>query len=206
MKNSFDEMASSFDTDYRADRALKVARAIKEKMALAKKPCALEFGCGTGLVTVNLIDAVQTITLVDTSQGMLSVLKNKILEKHYGPEVITSDSLFSAGLPENTFDFIYSSMALHHVSALDPYLKRFYDLLKPQGQLCIVDFSPLDELYHKSEPDFNGHHGFDPQKLSRQFQKYGFVEEANEIFYNDSRVIEDRIVAYSLFILALRRR
>ena len=71
-------MAEEFDTQYRIDRAQIIADTIKRELNLPEMTNVMEFGCGTGLITLNLLDSLQAITLVDSSKGMLIVLKDKI--------------------------------------------------------------------------------------------------------------------------------
>ncbi len=37
----------------------------------------MEFGCGTGLISFNLADSFKESMLVDTSEGMIGILKDK---------------------------------------------------------------------------------------------------------------------------------
>src|SRR5512142_3492495 len=55
-----------------------VADAIIREAAPAAGMDALDFGCGTGLVTLRLAPLVRSITGVDSSPGMLAVLESKV--------------------------------------------------------------------------------------------------------------------------------
>ena len=65
---SFDKYASKWDTDKRIKRAEEVATEIRKRLRRSEYNQALEFGCGTGLVSYNLIDMMNQITMVDTSK------------------------------------------------------------------------------------------------------------------------------------------
>ncbi len=43
----------------------------------AKNCRAMEFGCGTGFISFNLIDSFKSITLIDSSKNMIDILSNK---------------------------------------------------------------------------------------------------------------------------------
>src|SRR5512142_877659 len=58
-------------------RAGEVADAIIREAAPAAGMDALDFGCGTGLVTLRLQPLVRSITGADSSKGMLAVLEDK---------------------------------------------------------------------------------------------------------------------------------
>ncbi|WP_263486813.1 class I SAM-dependent methyltransferase [Clostridium estertheticum] len=75
---SFDDYAKTWDTDERIDRAKIVANEISKSIDINKNYSAMEFGCGTGLVSFNLYDKFKNITLVDSSKGMIDILGSKI--------------------------------------------------------------------------------------------------------------------------------
>ena len=205
MNNSFDLMAQSFDTDYRIRRANIVANEIKKRINLLQKDRVLEFGCGTGLVTVNLINGINNISLVDSSEGMLNQLKHKLSTITTNAEINIFNDLFDNNLKQNTYDLIYSSMVLHHIKNIEFFCKRFNELLRADGTLCIVDLVPVDKAYHKNEPDFDGHHGINPEWLITILEEQGYVKEVYDVIYTDSKVINNKRIDYSLFILIMNK-
>lgn len=70
--------AANWDTERRAARAKIIAEEIRRAVKIEKHYTALEFGCGTGLVSFNLFDWFENITLVDTSKGMIDIVDQKI--------------------------------------------------------------------------------------------------------------------------------
>ena len=79
MISHFDAKAASWDEDpQKVERACAVARQIRCHVPLSREMKALEFGCGTGLLSFALKDDLGHITLVDNSPGMLDVLERKI--------------------------------------------------------------------------------------------------------------------------------
>src|ERR1041385_6452519 len=76
---NFDERAKDWDSDpAKVERARVVADAIRKAIPLSKEMKAFEYGCGTGLLSFALQSDLGQITLADTSQGMLDVLREKI--------------------------------------------------------------------------------------------------------------------------------
>ena len=74
----FDQAAGTWDlTDRRVALAHGVTEAIKGAVALTGDLSVLDFGCGTGLVTLALAPLVGAITGADTSSGMLATLADK---------------------------------------------------------------------------------------------------------------------------------
>jgi len=205
MNNSFDLMAQSFDTDYRIRRANIVANEITKRINLLQKDRILEFGCGTGLVTVNLINGFNNISLVDSSEGMLNQLKHKLSTIATNAEINIFNDIFANEIKPNTYNLIYSSMVLHHIKRIDLFGKRFNELLCTNGTLCIIDLLPVDKAYHINEPDFDGYHGFIPEWIINIFEEQGFKKEIYDVIYNDSKVINNKRIDYSLFILIMNK-
>jgi len=202
----FDQQASAWDTPYRIERARAISAEIMRQVPFSPQDRVLEFGCGTGLITFNLIDAVASVAMVDTSTGMLAVVKEKIAKFGVQTPVTLTSDLFSADLPEATFDCIYTSMVLHHIQDFRDIARRFSKLLKENGVLCIVDLMPDDGSFHLAEPGFDGHNGFDPLALSAELEQAGFVHQTSRVFYANTREFENRSIPYSLFILVMRNQ
>jgi ubiquinone/menaquinone biosynthesis C-methylase UbiE len=74
----FDTRAKDWDEmPGRVERTNAVAAAIRAQVALSKSMAALEYGCGTGLLSFALQADLGPITLADSSLGILNVLKKK---------------------------------------------------------------------------------------------------------------------------------
>ncbi len=75
---SFDERARTWDDAKKIERAQKTAAGIRAAVPLSRDMNAFEHGCGTGLLSFELRNELGDITLADTSDGMLEVLREKI--------------------------------------------------------------------------------------------------------------------------------
>lgn len=202
----FNARAAQWDTPMRVHRAAVVAQKIAEYVPITADMDAMEFGCGTGLISFALRDRLRSALLVDASEGMLLVAKEKIDEAGVGNfQVALSDLSTVDGLPGGYFDLIYSSMALHHVADIAAIAEVFRQLLKPGGTLCIVDLDEDDGSFHADEVGFDGHDGFDQRKLAGLLARHGFVNFRSETFLRDQRTRNDRILDYSLFILCANK-
>ena len=165
----FDALAESWDTQRRIDRAKVIAKEIEEYVEIENTDIALEFGCGTGLVSFNLQNKFREIDLIDSSHEMLDKLKikiNKYRLTNLNP--ILLDITEKQEL-DKTYDVIYTSMALHHIQDIDSIIKYFYTQLAPRGRLYLVDLNVVSEMFHQQEKDFNGHHGFDINALKKYY-------------------------------------
>ena len=76
--NEFDEKAKTWDDNPdHAQRANTIAQASIEQLPYDPSFTAMEYGCGTGLLSFPLRERFRKITLIDNSAGMLEVLKKK---------------------------------------------------------------------------------------------------------------------------------
>ncbi len=165
---NFDERAKDWDSDpAKVERARVVADAIRAAVPLKPGMTALEYGCGTGLLSFALQNEFASITLADTSQGMLDVLAGKIQSTGVRNMHPLRLDLSSDPLPDSRFEIIYSLMALHHIPEINPLLKHFHTLLEADGYLCISDLEKEDGSFHGKQVA-GVHHGFDRAELQRQ--------------------------------------
>jgi len=160
----FDDYAKKWDTDRRINRAKIISEEIANSIDINKGCSAMEFGCGTGLISFNLVEKFENITLIDSSKGMIDVVKEKIEKYEVDNMKPYAIDLFNEEIIEK-FDVIYTSMVLHHIQDIAGLANKFYTLLNDGGQVIIVDLDKEDGSFHKNEPGFNGHNGFDQEKL-----------------------------------------
>ena len=203
---NFDIQSITWDDERRKNRAKLIAEEISKAIQIEKQYTALEFGCGTGLISFCLNDEFEMITLVDTSKGMIDVLNSKIKAfeidnmKAYQIDINESDIL-----SEDSYDVIYTSMALHHIVDTETTIKNLYKLLKLDGYLCIIDLDEEDGSFHKEEKDFNGHNGFNQNALKNVLLEIGFKEAEVNTFFKDEKLVEETKVEYSLFLMVGRK-
>ena len=197
----FNDKAQTWDNDVRAKRAAIIAGEIKKVIADRTYDRALEFGCGTGLISFQMGTILPHITLVDSAERMIHVLEDKIETSgytHMNP--IHIDMEKGQKLP-GKYELIYMSMALHHIVDVDTVLRRLNQSMDIGGRICIVDLVEEDGSFHKSEEDFKGHNGFDPISLGNVLKRIGFTGIDSKIIYSDTKKNGEEQVPYSLFLL-----
>lgn len=203
---SFDTAAQNWDSDpKKVERAQILAQYITEFVKEKNLSKALEFGCGTGLLSYHLKNTFPIIDLADTSEGMMAVLKQKITNEsldHFNPVLITPGQSFET----EDYDMVYSLMTLHHIENLDATFDDFYRMLKPGGYLCIADLVKEDGDFHNSEDSKHLHHGFEKEQLLRQLNAYGFKETYYHEFYTINKTTESgKQKAFPLFYLMVQK-
>ena len=205
MRLSFDKKAKDWDDNRRIQRSKVIAEKIIDYVNLQETFSGLEFGCGTGLISLNLYDKLGKITCIDTSSGMIKQLEDKVAEHNLDKITVTQLNINDDHDLKSEYDIIYSSMSLHHVTSLEETLQNFYDLLQDGGQLCIVDLDKEDGSFHSQESNFLGYNGFEQKELSQLLEQVGFNNIMSETFYNDERSIGNRNIEYSLFIMKAQK-
>jgi ubiquinone/menaquinone biosynthesis C-methylase UbiE len=202
--SSFDARAQTWDTDpVKQERAEAVATALRQRVPLSRDWRALEYGCGTGLLSFALRADLGWITLADSSPGMLAVLDQKIAAAgltHLHPLAL---DLLTAPLPAERYDLIYTLMTLHHVAEVGRLLRIFRDLLRPGGWLGIADLDREDGSFHG--PGFTGHNGFDRDALRAQLTEAGFGSVEFYTAYVMKKVTGQGPREYPLFLAVAAR-
>jgi ubiquinone/menaquinone biosynthesis C-methylase UbiE len=202
--NEFDQKAAQWDAKpVRVERALAVAESIKTAVPLSPKMTALEYGCGTGLVSFALQSQLGHITLADSSIGMLTVLQEKIAAASIHNMTPLQLDLITDPLPAMRYHLIYTLLTLHHIPATDKILRAFYDLLDPQGYLCVADLDKEDGTFHEDE--FHGHLGFDREELAAQATQIGFQSIRFTTAFHMIKDVQGVSKDFSIFLMVARK-
>ena len=200
----FDSKASQWDDNpvFR-ERGLKIADAIRKAVPLHRNMNALDYGCGTGLLSFPLKDELGTILLADSSGGMLEVVNEKIAALGVTNMATLQLDLLADPAPSERFDLIVTAMTLHHVPDTDHILRIFHDLLQPGGYLCIADLDQEDGSFHGPEVDV--HHGFDQADLGRRAAQAGFAGMQFQTVFSIAKEHATGTRDYPVFLMTARR-
>ncbi len=172
----FNALAAEWDdSPLRAGIARAVAAAIADALPLHKDMQALEYGCGTGLVSVLLADQLGRIVAADVADQMLAVLEQKRLAAGLDHIETRRLDLTLDPLPIERFDLVFSSMTLHHIDDVSRLLGRLRDVLVPGGWLALADLDREDGGFHG--PDVPGifHLGFERAQLMNTLTGLGLT-------------------------------
>ena len=98
-----------------------------------------------------------------------------------------------------------------HLHGVPPYpditaeLTGLRRLLAPDGRLILIDLDKEDGSFHRNDPGFNGHNGFDRDEMRRVLESCGFHEVSIQTVYQGIRSVEGSDTEYSLFMAMARR-
>ena len=173
-KKDFDKEAAAWDENPgRVKLANDVADAIIREVQPSFAMDALDYGCGTGLVTLRIQPLVRSIVGADSSTGMLGMLKLKT-EKQQITNVQTRLVDFEhGGTLAGKFHLVVSSMTLHHVQDTARVFQQWYELLLPGGVLAVADLDTEDGSFHGDNTGVR-HLGFDRRHLGALLRNAGF--------------------------------
>jgi ubiquinone/menaquinone biosynthesis C-methylase UbiE len=184
-----------------------IGKAILRHAKPTKAMNVLDYGCGTGLVSLFLLPHVRSVTGADSSAGMLDVLRTKIRDGGIDNMTAIQLDLERQPVPKDRFHMIVSSMVLHHVADLEQVLSAFHEMLLPNGVLCIADLDAEPGIFHSAEAAVSvHHHGFDRPSLQNQLRTAGFVD----ITISTAHVIQKPVDGgqmrnFSVFLMVGRR-
>lgn len=199
----FDDKAATWDDDPdKVRQSGEVAAAIAAAVPVAPRTRLLEYGAGTGLVTIALLEQLRDaeVTLADSSSGMRQVLADKVEAGALpSPARVWDLDLESHPAPTDRFDLVATSMVMHHVRDLDTVLAGFTEVLDPGGHLAIADLDSEDGGFH--DHDFDGHHGFSRSGLATRLEQAGFVD----VQVGDCGSIGKNGRDFSVFLAVARR-
>ena len=205
-KRDFDSEAATWDEEpTRVRLANDVAEAILGQITLTPDMDVLDFGCGTGLVTLRLQPSVRSITGVDSSQGMIDVLKAKISKLQLPNVKAIKIDPDKGDFPVGAYHLVLSSMTLHHVKKIEPLLQHLYGLIVPTGYISIADLDPEDGRFHDNNKGIF-HFGFDRGELRRTLTESGFSDirdtTASEVVKPQP---EGEMKRFTIFLMTGRR-
>jgi 2-polyprenyl-3-methyl-5-hydroxy-6-metoxy-1,4-benzoquinol methylase len=202
MKSRFDIEAATWDDNpMRVNMAHKIAMAMLSALPIKQEMTAIDFGCGTGLISLALQPHFKHITGIDTSQGMVDVLNNKL----HSASIDNINAMcfdITQETPVLKADVIVSSMALHHVEDIPSLLKIFTSMLNSNGYIALADLDTEPGTFH---PDNTGihHFGFDRDWLTSQLESLGFNNINISTVYNVERPDKDgKMVNYPIFLIS----
>lgn len=173
MKHDFNHKAETFVSPKNIFLANLVYQAIEKQLDLLSDKEILDFGGGTGLLTLPLAKQAKSVTLVDISEKMLEQARLKAEQQEIKNIQFLEQDLLENPL-EKEFDLIVVSRVLHHMPDLDAVLSLFHQYLKEDGRLLIADFT-------KTEAN---HHGFELTELEKQLIENGFSSVHSQILYS----------------------
>ena len=176
----WDEMRRSFFSDELREKAISFANPVPDSLAA-------DIGAGTGFMTEGLLQKEIRTIVIDQSSEMLEELKKKF---NYCT-LINCRVGESENLPveDNTVDYVFANMYLHHVPSPGKAIQEMVRILKPQGKLIITDLDAHNYRFLVEE-QHDRWMGFQRNDVKKWFNAAGLedvqVNCMNENCYSES--------------------
>lgn len=139
----FNQMAERYDSSERKRVAKISAHVIAELISNKSEKTAMDFGCGTGLVGLELMEEFQSILFVDSSENMIQQLNKKLSTVDNSNTRTLWVDLEGDNVPEVKVDVIFLSHVLLHIKDTQDIIQKLWKMLHAEGQLVLVDFDKM---------------------------------------------------------------
>ena len=192
--DKFDSIANSYDNPERTRIAMVASDAIKEYLGDTRSKSAIDFGCGTGLVGMNLLSEFESLLFMDTSENMLDIVKKKITDVGALNARTLCFDFESSSQPDLRADYIFMAQVLLHIQDYEAVLAKLHAVLNDEGHLLIVDFNKNDKVVSELV-----HNGFDQEQLKALMLKIGFKDIRSKTIYSGTKLFMNQDA--SLFIM-----
>ncbi|MBO0432859.1 methyltransferase domain-containing protein [Enterococcus sp. DIV0660C] len=177
-ENVFNQMANHYDTPDRLALAEIIRAEIRQNFPKeTSQKVFIDYGGGTGLVSLPLANLFKETWIMDASEAMLTVTNQKINHSHLR-DVHTQLADLTNDLPNQKADLLLVSLVLLHIPDTKLILKKLADLLNPGGQLFIVDFNKNEAVNHPKV-----HNGFKHEELKQSLAEAGLTPIKLETFH-----------------------
>lgn len=190
----FDRIAEHYDTPERIHSAKIIAEQIRTVLIDGAQKHVMEYGCGTGLVGLELVHNVKTMLFVDASCNMVQRVRQKLDLLQIKNAKAACFNLETQKLHALQADYIIVAQTLLHIKEIEPVLSGLFHFLPQGGHLIIVDFDKNDAVVSDDV-----HNGFEQAKLISVLKKIGFVNAKAETFYHGKNMFMQQDA--SLFLL-----
>lgn len=201
----FEQAASTWDANpARVEQARNIAAAIRRQIGNRKNLTVLDYGCGTGLVTLELEDLAAEITGMDSSSAMLAELQRKAKERNLHHVKTIQGDLQTEPAPSLAADLVVSAMALHHVEDVASVIAKLAAVLKPGGMLCLADLDREDGSFHQDNTGVH-HFGFDRNEMTKMLEQVGLVGLFAMTAHTVRRPAEGATREFTVFLVGGRK-
>ena len=198
VEEMFDNIAPTYDKlnhrlSWDIDRGWR-KKAIKQ-LAPYNPKTMLDIATGTGDFAILAAKMLKPQTLIgaDISEGMMEIGRKKV-EKEGLSDIIKfqKEDCLSLSYTDNTFDAATAAFGIRNFANLDRGLKEIYRVLKPGGNLSIVELTqpvsfPMHQLFHVYSHTVLPLYG---RLISKDRSAYDYLTATIEAFPQGEQMVE----------------
>jgi len=135
----------------------------------------VDFGCGTGVMTVELARWARRVTAIDKSPSALEQAQARAQREGLANVTFLGADLHELPLGAGKKDLVVASQSLHHVETPAAVLGEAARILKPGGRIIILELMPHEEQWVRERLG-HVHLGLEPDALQKQLATAGFKQ------------------------------
>ena len=139
----------------------------------------LDLGTGTGRVLELFAHKVRQAIGYDRSHSMLEYARNRLADKGYDHCQVRQGDLIDLALEDGLSDLVILHQVLHFLIEPEKAVREAARLLRPGGQLLIVDFAP---------------HNLDIFREQFAHERLGFSEQQMAVWLENANLAPKRLV------------
>lgn len=140
--NQWDQMRENFFSEAVREKAFSIAE-------IQPGTLVADIGAGTGFITEGLLRMGAKIIAIDQSMTMLEELDRKF--NHNSNITCLIGESAHLPLPDDTVDYVFANMYLHHTHSPSDAIKEMVRIIKPGGKLIITDLDEHNFQFLKCE-------------------------------------------------------
>jgi 2-polyprenyl-3-methyl-5-hydroxy-6-metoxy-1,4-benzoquinol methylase len=166
----FDILAAQWDLNPRRVKSAKITTDKLKKLIDIENFDILDYGAGSGLISFNLFEDVNSVTAMDNSKGMLKEIQRKIDKANISNIYPLLHDGNKDSFKSKKFDLAVTAMTLHHIKDPKSFIKNITKSLKDGGYLAISDLESEDGTFHTDGNKGVEHFGFDKSDIISWFE------------------------------------
>lgn len=193
-KDRFDQIAKKYDGPSRIHLADTIAAEVNKVFENTSYQSLLDYGGGTGLVTLNIEHHFDEVIMMDAASQMIEVFESKISElgkTHINAYV--GDILSDETQINTSYDVVFLSLVLLHSGDYKALLTALRAKLNSGGLLVLVGFNKNENVYHPKV-----YNGFEQTDIQQLFTELGLTDVQSHTFYEGQNIFMNKDA--SLFI------
>ena len=198
VETMFDNIAPTYDTlnhrlSWNIDRYWR--RKALLKLAAHHPGTILDIATGTGDFAIQAAQMLPqaNITGVDISEGMMKIGAEKVGQLGLEQRIsFRREDCMQLSYPNDTFDAVTAAFGIRNFADLDRGLAEMCRVLKPGGQLCLVELTmpvsfPMRQLFHVYSHTVLPIYG---RMISKDTAAYSYLTRTIEAFPQGERMMQ----------------
>lgn len=138
------------------------------------KICA-DLGCGTGFISLALLEEAKIVFSIDNSRNMLKELYSTASKKGLKDIYPISGSMENLPLFDKSIDRVFINMALHHIFDAKKAIEEMFRVLKKDGTVVITDVEEHNGEWARTEMH-DEWLGFSHEQIKNWLEEAGFSQ------------------------------